>query len=75
VFERYGGGGSKMIETAGPPTGSPSSTASFSLPQFNNRCQMLLSIHWVQLSAFDSFGCLLDLLECDHAKSLFVSDP
>jgi hypothetical protein len=73
VFERSQG--SRLIETAGPPTGLPFSSASFSLPQFNNRGQLLLSIGWVQLSASDSFSCLLGLLEDNHDISLFVSSP
>jgi hypothetical protein len=48
---------------------------SFSLPSFNNRGQQLLSIGWVQISASDSFSCLLSLLECGHGRSLFVSTP
>jgi hypothetical protein len=55
--------GSKLIETTGPPTESPFSSASFSLPQFNSRAQLLLSIGWVQISASDSFNCLLGLWE------------
>jgi hypothetical protein len=46
VFERSQG--SRLIETAGPPIVSPFSSASFSLPYFNNRDQLLLSIGWVK---------------------------
>jgi hypothetical protein len=40
-----------QIETASPSTGFPFSSASFSLPKFNNRGHLLLSIGWVQISA------------------------
>jgi hypothetical protein len=66
VFKRSPG--SRLIETAGPPTGFPSSSASFSLFLFNHRDQQLLSIGWVQISASDSFSFLLCLLECGHAR-------
>jgi hypothetical protein len=68
VFERSRG--SRLIETAGPPAGSPQ-LLEFSLPQFNNRGQ--LYIGWVQISASDSFSCLLGLLEGSHDGFLFVS--
>jgi hypothetical protein len=71
VFERSQG--SRLIETAVPPTGLPFSSASFILPQFNNRDQLLLTIGWVQMSASDSFSCLLGFSEDSHARSLFVS--
>jgi hypothetical protein len=45
VFERSRR--SRLIKTAGPPIGLPFSSASFSLPYFNNRDQMLLSVGWV----------------------------
>ena len=61
VFERSQG--SRLTKTAGPPTGSPFSSASFSLLQLNNRGQLLLSIGWVQISASDSFSCLLGPLK------------
>jgi hypothetical protein len=73
VFERCWG--CRLIETAGPSAGLSFSSASFSLPYFNNRGQLLLSIDWVQISASDSFSCLLGLLEGRHDKSLFVSAP
>jgi hypothetical protein len=44
-----------QIETASPSIGLPFSSASFSLPKFNNRGYLLLSIGWVQISASDSF--------------------
>jgi hypothetical protein len=66
VFERSQGFG--LIETAGSPTGSRSSSASFSLPSFNNSGQLLLSIGWVQISAPDSFRSLLGLLEGSHDR-------
>jgi hypothetical protein len=37
---------SRLIENAGSPTGSPFYSASFSLPSFNNRGQLLLPIGW-----------------------------
>ena len=69
VFDRPWG--SRLIETIGHPTGLPFSSVSFSLPEFINRGQLLLSIGWVQLSASDSFSCLLGLSECSHASSFF----
>jgi hypothetical protein len=42
VFERSWG--TRLIETAGPPTGLPFSSASFGLLSLNNRDQQLLSI-------------------------------
>jgi hypothetical protein len=72
VFERSQE--SRLIETAGPPIGSPFSSVSFSLPYFN-RGQLLLSIGWVQISASDSFSCLLGVLGDSHSRSLFVSAP
>jgi hypothetical protein len=59
MFERSWG--SRFIEMAGPPKGLPFSSASFSLPQFNNWGQLLLSIGWVKISASDSFRCLSSL--------------
>jgi hypothetical protein len=68
VFERSQG--SRLIETAGPSTGSPFSSASFSFPSFNHRGQLLPSIVWVQISAFDFFNCLLGLSEGSHDRTL-----
>jgi hypothetical protein len=58
VSERSGG--SRLIDTAGPPTGSPSSSASssFSLIQLQE-----LIIGWVQISTSDSFSYLLGISE------------
>ena len=70
--------GSRLIETAGPPTGSPSSSASssFSLIQPQGSAQpQKLSIGWVQISASDLFSCLLDLSESSHDRPLSVSTP
>jgi hypothetical protein len=64
---------SRSIETACPPTESAFSSDSFSLSKFNNRGQLFLSIGWVQISASDSFSCLLGLLEGSQDRSLFVS--
>jgi hypothetical protein len=69
VFERSQG--SRLIETAGSPTGSSFSSASFNSPQFNNRGQLLLSIGWVQISASDTFSCLLGFSEDSHDRSVF----
>ena len=60
-----------LLETAGPPTRFPFSSASFSLP-CGYRGQQFLSIGWMQISASDSFSCLLGLLEGSHDRSLFV---
>jgi hypothetical protein len=65
----------RLIETAGPPTGLPFFSASFSLSYFKNRGQLLLSIAWVQISASEPFICLLGLPEYSHARYLFVSTP
>jgi hypothetical protein len=46
---------------------------SFNSILFNHRDQQLLSIVWVQISASDSFSCLLSLSEGSHDRSLFVS--
>jgi hypothetical protein len=64
--------GSRLIETAGHPTGLSFSSASFGLPYFNNREQLLL-LGWVQITA--SFSCLLGLSEGSNDRSLFVSIP
>jgi hypothetical protein len=56
-------GGSRLIKTAGPPKELPFSSASFSLPYSNHSFQLLLSIGWVQISASDSFSCLLGPLK------------
>ena len=73
VFERPRG--YRLIKTAGPPTEWPFSSALLSLPQFNNRGQVLLSIGLVQIIESDSFSCLLDLSEGSHDRSIFVSVP
>jgi hypothetical protein len=62
---------SGLIETAGPPTGSPSSSTSCSFPLI----QQLLSIDWAQISVSVSFSCLLGLSEGSHDRSLFVDAP
>jgi hypothetical protein len=64
--------GSRLVETAGPPTGSPFSSASSGFPLFNHRGQLLLSIGWVQISTSDSFSCLLGLSEGSRDRLLFV---
>ena len=66
---------SRLIETAGPLTGSLSSSASSNFPVIHQQSQQLLSGSWVQISASDCFSCLLGLLECGHTRSLFVSAP
>jgi hypothetical protein len=73
VFERSQG--SRLIKTAGPPTESPFYSASFSLPQFSNRVQLLLSIGLVQITVSDSFRCLWGSSEGSHDRSHFVSVP
>jgi hypothetical protein len=55
VFERTWG--SRLIETAGPPTESPFSSASFSLSLIQQQGQLLLSICWVQITSSDSAAC------------------
>ena len=57
MFERSWG--SRLIETASPPTGSPS-------PQ-------LLSAIPNSIYGSDSFSCLLGLPEYSHDRTLFVS--
>ena len=54
--------GSRLVEIAGPPTGSPSSSASSSFSLIH-RGQQLLPTGWMQISASDSLSCLLGLLE------------
>ena len=71
VFERTQGSG--LIDTAGPPTGSHFSSASFSLPQLNNRGELLLSIGWMQI--YDYFSCSMGLSKGSHNRSLSVSAP
>ena len=66
--------GSRLIESTFPLTGSPFSP-SLGLPKLNHRGQLLLSIGWVQISAFESFSCLLGLSGGSHDRSLFVSIP
>jgi hypothetical protein len=73
VFERSQE--SRLIETAGPPTGLPFSSSPFSLLYVKNRGQLFLSIGWVQISASDSFNSLLGLLEGSLDRSLFVRTP
>jgi hypothetical protein len=41
----------------------------------NNRGHLFLSTGLVQISASDSFSCLLGHLEGSHDRSLFVSTP
>ena len=72
VFEKSQG--SRLIETAGPPTRSPFSiSASFSLHLFNNRGELLLSNDWAQISASDFFSCLLGLSGGSRDRPLLVS--
>jgi hypothetical protein len=66
---------SRLIETVGPPTGLLFLSASFILVYFNKRGQLLLSIGWVQMSASDTFSCLLGLSEGSHDSSIFMSIP
>jgi hypothetical protein len=73
VFEKSLG--SRLIKTAGPATGLPFSSASFSHSKFNTSSQLLLSIGWVQISVSDSFSCFLGLPECGVARSLFFYSP
>ena len=68
VFERSQG--SRLIETVAPPPTLPFFSAFLSLSQFNNKGQLLLSVGWVQISASDSFCCLLVLLEGSHDRPL-----
>ena len=70
MFERSQGSG--LIEIAGLPTGSPSSSASSSF----SLMQPAASAHWLGAnSVSDSFNCWLGLLEDSHDRSLFVSAP
>jgi hypothetical protein len=41
-------------------------------PEFNHKGQQLLSIGWVQISASDSFSCLLSCREGRHDRSIFM---
>ena len=50
-------GGSRLIETAGPPRWSASSSASFCFSLTQPHGSLDLSIGWVQISASDSFSC------------------
>jgi hypothetical protein len=58
---------SRLIETDGPPT------VSFSFSIIQPQGQQLLSLGWVQISASDSFSCLLGISEGSLDRSLFVS--
>jgi hypothetical protein len=64
--------GSRLIDTTGPPTGLSYSSASFSLSVIEHQ-ESAVSVHWVQITASDSFSCLLGLQEGGHARFLFVS--
>ena len=70
VFEKFNG--SRLIETAGPPTGCLL-LSFFQDSLIQQQGSALLSIGWVQISASDFFSCLLSLLEGSHDRSLFVS--
>jgi hypothetical protein len=59
VFERSWG--SRLIKTAGSPTGSPFSSASSSFSLIQQGGQLLLSIGWMQISASDSAVCWVAL--------------
>ena len=62
--------GSRLIETAGPITGLPSSSASSSFLLIQPQGSAVLAIGWVQISASDSSSCFLGLLESSHDRSL-----
>jgi hypothetical protein len=67
--------GSRLLKTAGPPTGLAFYSASFSLSQIQQQGSAA-SVHWLgQITKYDSFSCLLGLLEGCHDRSLFVSVP
>ena len=71
VFERSRG--SRLIETAGPPTGLPSSSASFSLSLIQQQGSTA-SVHWLGGTIYIwLFQLLVGSPECSHARSLFVS--
>ena len=68
--------GSRLIETAGSPTGLPSSSASSSSSLIQPQGSAALSISWVQISASDSFSCLLGLsLNLLFLRLLSISIP
>ena len=72
MFERSGGQAFRLIETAGPPTGSPSSvSSSFSLIQTQGSAA---SVHWLGTNLTLS-AVFLSLLDSNHDRSLFVSAP
>jgi hypothetical protein len=72
VFERSWG--SRIIKTAGPPTGLPFSSVSFHLP--NSITVVAAFVYWLGANiCIDSFRCLLGLLQDRYDRSLFVSSP
>ena len=73
MFERFQG--SRLIKADGPPTASSASSASFSFSLIQQQGSAASVIDWVQISAFDSFSCLLGLSEGSHDRSLSVSAP
>jgi hypothetical protein len=70
VFKRPRG--SRLIETDGLLQDPPSPQL---LPAFPNSItgELLLSIGWVQISAFDSFSCSFGLSECSHDRFFIIS--
>jgi hypothetical protein len=67
--------GSRLIETACPPTRLPFSSASFSLLKFNNRVQLLLFIGWVQIICIWLFQLLVGFSRVCSCSFFFVSTP
>jgi hypothetical protein len=63
--------GFRLIKTAGPPTELPFSAFQISLIQPQRTAA---SVHWLgEISASDSFSCLLGLSEGSHNRSLSMS--
>ena len=73
MYKRFQG--SRLIETAGPPTGSPTSSDSSKLSLIQQE-ESAASVHQLVVNtASDNFNCLWGLLESSHARPLFVSAP
>ena len=67
--------GSRLVKTAGPPTGLLSFSASSSFYLIQQQWSPA-SVHWLSINtASDSFSCLMGLSEGSHDKPLLVSIP
>ena len=64
--------GSRLIETAVPPTGSPSFSASSNLSLTQPQGVAASSFGWMQIFASDPFSCLLGFSEGSHDRFLFM---